>query len=163
MMQSLLAQAPPEVLTAGLHPTFEQIEMYSYHLPHASLANLIDIFLSLSTTDDSMYQLCHLQDLKTLADMTEHIKMPLKSKYTFCCAPINLRQPFVCTMFMKIVRRYSLGELVSFDWLCHQVGWPFAPPVTITDLVQLEAVHDVLDIYLWLSYRFHVRSRKGRD
>lgn len=26
---------------AGLHPTAEQIEMFAYHLPHATLSNLI--------------------------------------------------------------------------------------------------------------------------
>jgi hypothetical protein len=67
--------------------------------------------------------------------------------------------PFVCTMYLKIVRQYSRGELVSFDWLCHQIGWPFSPPDTILDLVHLEAVHDVLDLYMWLSYRFPVSSR----
>ena len=67
--------------------------------------------------------------------------------------------PLVCTMFMKIARQFSNGELVTFDWLCHQIGWPFSPPVTILDLIHLEAVHDVLDLYLWLSYRFKVGGR----
>merc|ERR1719278_1300428 len=49
---------------------------------------------------------------------------------------------------------FSRGELLTFDWLCHQIGWPFSPPDTILDLVHLEAVHDVFDLYLWLSYRF---------
>ncbi len=79
------------------------------------------------------------------------------SRHTFCCAPINRRMPFVTTMFLKIVRQFSLGEVLTFDWLCHQVGWPFSPPDTIIDLVHLEAVHDVFDLYLWLSYRFPVR------
>ena len=48
LMQDLLSQTPPEILQAGLHPTFDQIEMYAYHLPHAGLSNLIDIFVSLS-------------------------------------------------------------------------------------------------------------------
>ena len=61
---------------------------------------------------------------------------------------------------MKIVRQYSHGELVTFDWLCHQLGWPFSPPDTILDLVHLEAVHDVFDLYLWLSYRFAVGGLK---
>ena len=86
--------------------------------------------------------------------MIEHIKLPLKAKYTFCCAPINRRMPFVCTMFLKIARQFSRGELLTFDWMCHQVGWPFSPPDTILDLIHLEAVHDVFDVYLWLSYRF---------
>ncbi len=37
-----------------------------------------------------------------------------------------------------------------------KVGWPFSPPDTILDLVHLESVHDVFDLYLWLSYRFQV-------
>ena len=77
-------------------------------------------------------------------------------RYTFCCAPINRRMPFVVTMYLKIVRQFSRGELITFDWLCHQVGWPFSPPDTILDLIQLEAVHDVFDLYLWLYYRFPV-------
>ena len=60
-----------------------QIETYAYHLPHASLANLVDIFISLSVLDDSLYNLCHLDDFKFLADMIEHIKLPLKAKFVF--------------------------------------------------------------------------------
>ncbi len=77
-------------------------------------------------------------------------------RYQFCCAPINRRMPFVCSMFLKIARQFSRGEMLTFDWLCHQVGWPFAPPDTILDLVHMEAVHDVFDLFLWLSYRFPV-------
>lgn len=62
---------------------FLQIETYAYHLPHASLANLVDIFISLSVLDDSLYNLCHLDDFKFLADMIEHIKLPLKAKLVF--------------------------------------------------------------------------------
>lgn len=153
-LQDLLKQEPDEILHAGLHPTFDQIEMYAYHLPNATMANLIDIFISLSTLDDSMYTLCQMSELKFLADTIEHIKMPLKAKYTFCCAPINQRMPFVCAMFLKMARQFSKGEVLSFDWLCTQVGWPFSPAETILDLVHLEAVHDVFDLYLWLSYRF---------
>ena len=153
-LQELLRQTPEEILQAGLHPTFDQLQLYAYHLPKATLANLVDIFISLSTLDDSLYTLCHLDDFKFLADMIEHIRLPLKAKYTFCCAPINRKMPFVCTMFLKMSRQYSRGELISFDWLCNQIGWPFSPPETILDLVHLEAVHDVFDLYLWLSYRF---------
>jgi len=153
-LTQLLGQTPDEILQAGLHPTFDQLELYAYHLPKASLSNLVDIFISLSTLDDSLYTLCHLDDFKFLADMIEHIKLPLKAKYTFCCAPINRKMPLVCTMFLKMARQYSKGELVNFDWLCSQLGWPFSPPETILDLVHLEAVHDSFDLFLWLSYRF---------
>jgi len=153
-LKDLLSQTPDDILQAGLHPTFDQLEMYAYHLPAESLTNLINIFISLSTLDDSLYTLCHLDDFKFLADMIEHIKLPLKAKYVFCCAPINRKMPFVNSMFLKMVRQYSKGDLISFDWLCSQIGWPFSPPDTIEGLMHLEAVHDVFDTYLWLSYRF---------
>jgi len=153
-LKNLLSQTPDEILQAGLHPTYDQLELYSYHLPAATLSNLVDIFISLSTLDDSLYTLCHLEDFKFIANMIEHIRLPLKAKYTFCCAPLNRKMAFVNTMFLKITRQFSVGELISFDWLCTQVGWPFSHPETILDLMHLEAVHDVFDIYLWLSYRF---------
>ena len=79
-MKSVLAQTPDEILQAGLHPTYEQIEMYAYHLPHATLSNLIDIFISMASVDDNLYSLCKLDDLKFLADMLEQVRLPLKAK-----------------------------------------------------------------------------------
>jgi len=155
LMHSLLSQTPPEILQAGLHPTFDQIEMYAYHLPHAGLSNLIDIFVSLSKLNDDLYSLNNLDDFKFLAEVIEHIPLTLRTRYQFCCAPINRRMPLVCTMFLKIARRFSRGELLTYDWLCHQIGFhDVSVPLSILDLIHMEAVHDVFDLYLWLSYRF---------
>nr|CAG4640662.1 EOG090X01V1 [Eulimnadia texana] len=153
-LKKLLSQQPEPILQAGLHPTADQIELYAYHLPNATLSNLIDIFVSLSTVDDNMYFMCNIEDFKFLADMIQHVPLPLRARYVFCCAPINRKVPFVCTMFLKMARQYSRNETLTFDWLCRQIGWPFASPKTLLDLVHLEAVFDVLDLYLWLSYRF---------
>ena len=79
-MKSLLSQKPEEILQAGLHPTYDQLQLYANHLPHATLANLVDIFISLSSLDDTMYNLCHMDNFKFLADMIQHIKIPLKAK-----------------------------------------------------------------------------------
>lgn len=57
-------------------------------------------------------------------------------------------------MQFQFARQYSRNDTVTFNWLCSQVGWPFSIPKTILDLVHLEAVFDVLDLYLWFSYRF---------
>lgn len=114
----------------------------------------MDIFVSLSTVDDSLYFMCNIEDFKFLAEMIQHVPLPLRARYVFCCAPINRRMPFVCSMFLKYARQYSRNEPMTFDWLMGHCGWPFALPKTIIDLVHLEAVFDVMDLYLWLSYRF---------
>ncbi|KAJ8959995.1 hypothetical protein NQ318_009431, partial [Aromia moschata] len=153
-LKNLLSSDPEPITQAGLHPTADQIELYAYHLPNSTLSNLMDIFVSLSTVDDSLYFMCNIDDFKFLADMTQHVPLPLRARYVFCCAPINKKMPFVCTMFLKFARQYSKNEPITFDWLCRNIGWPLQPPKTIIDLVHLEAVFDVLDLYLWLSYRF---------
>lgn len=153
-LKNILGQTPDPLTQAGLHPTADMIELYAYHLPNATLSNLMEIFVSLSTVDDSLYFMCNTEDFKFLAETIQHVPLPLRARYIFCCAPINRQMPFVCSMFLKYARRYSKNEPVTFHWLCNQCGWPFQLPRTIIDLVHLEAVFDVLDLYLWLSYRF---------
>ncbi|KAJ3593433.1 hypothetical protein NHX12_005768 [Muraenolepis orangiensis] len=149
ILKDILSHMVEPIQTAGLHPTADQIEMFAYHLPDATLSNLIDIFVSLSRVD-GMYFVCNIDDFKFLADMIQHIPLNLRSRYVFCTAPINKKQPFVCTSFLK----FSREEPLTFQWICRHTSWPLSPPQNIKDLVHLEAVHDVLDLYLWLSYRF---------
>ncbi|CAN9506974.1 unnamed protein product [Ophioblennius macclurei] len=153
VLKEILSHSVDPIETAGLHPTAEQIEMFAYHLPDATLSNLVDIFVSLSQVD-GLYFVCNIDDFKFLADMIQHIPLNLRSRYVFCTAPINKKQPFVCTSFLKFARQFSRDEPLTFDWVCRHVSWPLSPPKNIKDLVHLEAVHDVLDLYLWLSYRF---------
>ncbi|KAG7236004.1 hypothetical protein INR49_001402 [Caranx melampygus] len=153
VLKEILSQLVEPIETAGLHPTAEQIEMFAYHLPEATLSNLVDIFVSLSQVD-GLYFVCNIDDFKFLADMIQHIPLNLRSRYVFCTAPINKKQPFVCTSFLKFARQFSRDEPLTFDWVCRHISWPLAQPKNIKDLVHLEAVHDVLDLYLWLSYRF---------
>ncbi|CAL8353205.1 unnamed protein product [Merluccius merluccius] len=153
ILKGILSCTVEPIQTAGLHPTAEQIEMFAYHLPDATLSNLIDIFVSLSRVD-GLYFVCNIDDFKFLADMIQHIPLNLRSRYVFCTAPINKKQPFVCTSFLKFARQFSRDEPLTFDWVCRHISWPLPPPKNIKDLVHLEAAHDVLDLYLWLSYRF---------
>ncbi|XP_047363654.1 ATP-dependent RNA helicase SUV3 homolog, mitochondrial isoform X1 [Vespa velutina] len=153
-LKNLLSQQPETITQAGLHPTSDQIELYAYHLPNTPLSNLVDIFITLSIVDDSLYFMCNTEDFKFLADMIQHVPLPLRARYVFCCAPINKKLPFSCAMFLKFARQYSKNDKITFNWLCKHIGWPFSTPKSILDLVHLEAVFDVMDLYLWLSYRF---------
>ena len=41
ILKEILAESVDAIEMAGLHPTAEQIELFAYHLPDASLSNLI--------------------------------------------------------------------------------------------------------------------------
>lgn len=153
-LKNLLSQSPEPLNQAGLHPTADQIELYAYHLPKAPLSNLMDIFVSLCTVNNEMYFMCQIDDFKFLADMIEHVPLPLRARYAFCCAPINRKMSFVCSMFLKFTRQYCKNEPITFHWLSTNVGWPIKTPKNLIELAHAESVFDVLDLYLWLSYRF---------
>lgn len=139
---------------AGLHPTAEQIELFAFHLPHLSLCNLIDLFIDLCEFDSSAYFICDMENFKVLANTIQHINIPLRSRFTFCCAPVNIKFPFTVAMFTKFVRQFSVSEPVTCDWLKRQISWPCRQPKNLEELNHLETVFDVLELYLWLSYRF---------
>lgn len=73
---------------------------------HLSPYILQDIFVSLSQVD-GLYFVCNIDDFKFLADMIQHIPLNLRSRYVFCTAPINKKQPFVCTSFLKVSLKCS--------------------------------------------------------
>ncbi|XP_007961420.2 ATP-dependent RNA helicase SUPV3L1, mitochondrial [Chlorocebus sabaeus] len=153
LLKEILKRPVDPITAAGLHPTAEQIEMFAYHLPDTTLSNLIDIFVDFSQVD-GQYFVCNMDDFKFSAELIQHIPLSLRVRYIFCTAPINKKQPFVCSSLLQFARQYSRNEPLTFAWLRRYIKWPLLPPRNIKELMDLEAVHDVLDLYLWLSYRF---------
>jgi ATP-dependent RNA helicase SUPV3L1/SUV3 len=145
-----------QIKQAGLHPTSEQIEMFSYHLPNYSLPRLLDIFISLSKLDDSKYFMCMFNDIKYFAQLINHIdNIPIRVRYQFVCAPINRKNTLLTSIFVKLVRLYSLNEPITAQVLSGLIGWPPQKMATsLSDLTHFESIFDILDLYLWLSIRF---------
>ncbi|XP_067943763.1 ATP-dependent RNA helicase SUPV3L1, mitochondrial-like isoform X2 [Watersipora subatra] len=154
MLHELLQQPLAPIEQAGIHPTADQVELFGYYLPNATLSDLIDIFTTVMTIDNEKYFLCQMDQFKKIAEVIEHVPIPLRSRYIFCCAPIPLQSAFVTTTLLKFVRRFSTGQALTIQWLKEQIEWPLNKPVSVNDLTHLEAVHDTLDLYNWLSYRF---------
>ena len=150
----ILKQPLEKTEKAGLHPTADQIELFAYHLPDHSLSNLLKIFMSICKIDDGQYFLCNFDDIISLAEMIDHIPIKLRAKYTFATAPISLKQPFVCSCFVRFVRSYSNNEVITEEYLKKLLDWPFKIPNNLNEVTHLENVYDVLDLYLWLGHRF---------
>lgn len=154
ILKEILNQPLEKTSRAGLHPTAEQIELFAYHLPNHSLSDLIKIFMSICRIDSGQYFLCNFGEIAYLAEMIDHIPINLRSKYTFATSPINRKQTFVCSCFVKFVRYYSNNEVVTDEILKKMIEWPFKIPQNVNEVAHLETVYDVLDLYLWLAYRF---------
>lgn len=154
MLKHILKQPLDKTTAAGLHPTAEQIELFGFHLPGYSLVDLLRVFISICSIDDGQYFLCNFTDVQYLASLIDHIPLKLKAKYTFATSPISEKQTFACACFVKFVRWYSNNEAVTVDTLRTMLGWPLRVPGNLSEVFHLESVYDVLDLYLWLGYRF---------
>ncbi len=153
-LKHILSQPLEKIQKAGLHPTADQIELFAYHLPDQPLSSLINIFMTICKIDSGQYFLCNFEDVKALAELIDHIPIKLKAKYTFATSPINRKEAFLVTCFVKFVRFYSNNEPVTIEALKKIVDFPFSMPKNIADVRHLEVMYDALDLYLWLSYRF---------
>jgi ATP-dependent RNA helicase SUPV3L1/SUV3 len=85
-LKTLLDSLPEPITQAGLHPTAEQIELYAYHLPNSTLSNLMDIFVNLSTVDDSLYFMCNVEDFKFFSrhDSTRSATFTRSLRFLLC-------------------------------------------------------------------------------
>uniref|UniRef100_A0A914V392 ATP-dependent RNA helicase SUV3 homolog, mitochondrial n=1 Tax=Plectus sambesii TaxID=2011161 RepID=A0A914V392_9BILA len=153
-LKEILERPVEAIQTVGIAPSFEQLEMFAYHLPNASLSNLLDIFASLCSIDSTKFFMCTIEQTKALADLIEHVKLPLKVRYTFCLAPVTYDSPIIAANFVKFARKFSTGQPLTFSWLNDNLGWPPKTPETLSELIALEQTYEVLDIYLWLGIRF---------
>jgi hypothetical protein len=111
--------------------------------------------MTICRIDSGQYFLCNFEDIKSLAELIDHIPVKLKSKYIFATSPINRKEPYLLACFVKFVRSYSNNEPVTVEMVKKMVEWPFQMPKTLSQIKHLEIVYDVFDLYLWLSNRFH--------
>ncbi|WKX96045.1 hypothetical protein Q1695_012480 [Nippostrongylus brasiliensis] len=153
-LKEILSQPVEPIETVGIAPTFEQIETFSFHLPQASFVHLLDLFVSVCSISDQFF-ICTVDQMRTLADLIDYIPLPLKVRYTFCISPINVESKLTAAAFVKMVRRFSSGQCLTYDWMMDMLNWDaIGQPENLQQLEHLEKVYEVLDTYLWLSLRF---------
>ena len=84
-LKDILSHSVESIEAAGLHPTAEQIELFAYHLPEATLSNLIV----------SKTQIIYKPHLFTIYHLTLFKKNPTKLFVSFvsdvlCCSLVPL-------------------------------------------------------------------------
>ncbi|PAV89318.1 hypothetical protein WR25_05563 isoform B [Diploscapter pachys] len=152
-LKEILAEPIQPIKAAGLAPTFDQIETFSFHLPQASFVRLLDMFMAVCSLSDHFF-ICTVQEMRALAEMIEPINLPLKVRYTFCVSPLNIDHKLTATAFVRMARRFSTGSPLTYDWLESVLQMNESPPKTFEQLAELERYYEVMEEYLWLSLRF---------
>uniref|UniRef100_A0A2K6VUE1 RNA helicase n=1 Tax=Onchocerca volvulus TaxID=6282 RepID=A0A2K6VUE1_ONCVO len=155
LLEAFMKEPIKPIETAGIAPTSEQLETFSYHLPHASFLNIIDMFISISSLS-KRFHLCDIEQFRKLAELIDDIPLSMKVKYVFCTAPIDMEvdNGVARTCFVRIARRFAEGEAINYNWFCEIIQWPFPKPTNVTMLLDMCKLYNLIDLYLWLSYKF---------
>uniref|UniRef100_A0A0K0DVZ8 RNA helicase n=1 Tax=Strongyloides stercoralis TaxID=6248 RepID=A0A0K0DVZ8_STRER len=153
LLKAILEKPVEPIDKAGIAPNYEQIETFSYHLPNATLVNILDIFKSICSINDTFF-LCNFDQVRDLAVLINSINMPMNIKYTFCLAPIKPDNTFLSMSFLKIARRFSTDQTISYQWFCDLIKYPFKQIKTENDLITFGNVYELIVFYLWMSYHY---------
>ncbi|KAJ3118379.1 RNA helicase [Phlyctochytrium bullatum] len=148
--QVMKMDSPPMLQSAGLYPQLAQIEAFAAELPNDSLSNLLDKFESLARLDGD-YFLCNLQAQKRIAELIEPLSLTLRDRYTLVSAPANVDDANMASVMLKFARDLAEGNEC---FVRDVVTLPTSPPSSSESLRDLENMHKVLVLYLWLTYRF---------
>ncbi|KDO33606.1 hypothetical protein SPRG_22092 [Saprolegnia parasitica CBS 223.65] len=148
-VQGAYHEAPSALTAAGLFPTSEQMVEFAKQMPETTdLGQLLDKYVSLARLDGA-YFMCKFADIKQAAALLVDFKMDLQERFTFCMAPVNLRNPLSRKIFTDYAMAHSEGREVPLD-----IFLPRFAPKNELALRDVEIKAKIIDVYLWLSYRF---------
>jgi len=151
VLHSLVSAPTQDIKAAGLAPSMEQIEMLSEQLLDASLLKLYEVFESVVQLDGANYFMCDLEFKKKIAHKLRGIALSITEQYVFSTAPISTKTIELAVKFAQ----YVSDEMALTSSTLRKINkWPPKKPRSLEHLQNLEALHEGLDLYLWLSYRF---------
>lgn len=144
----------------------------SSSLPDIKLGEILDIYEEIANLS-GLFFLCSSDDHKRLAQAIDHLELSLREKYTFVLAPVNSTDPAALHFLSRFASLFSKGFDVPAPTMANMAAVVANPPNESrassykapapransfrkehVPLRQWEQMYKILDIYLWLSYRF---------
>ena len=112
------------------------------------LAALLERFVELAQMD-GRYFLCVHDDMAIVANWLHSIPLSLSDTFIFANAPVNTRDHLAMNMLYQFAASYASMKPVALN-----VRLMRSQPRDVQELSELCSKHNVLDLYLWLSFRF---------
>ncbi|XP_058106190.1 ATP-dependent RNA helicase SUV3, mitochondrial isoform X6 [Magnolia sinica] len=128
LLHSSLESPSPVLERAGLFPTFDLLSLYSRLHPTYSFHNILKV-----------------------AAVIDELPLVLRDKYLFCMSPVDMNDDISTQGLIQFAESYSKKGIVRLKEI-------FTPetlqvPKSQDELKELESVHKVLELYVWLSFR----------
>ncbi|KAL5349302.1 RNA helicase [Pseudogymnoascus australis] len=142
--------------TAGIFPPSTILQKFAAYFPKGTPLSYIMLRLNELATLNPMFTLCDYNEQLLLADMIEPFNLTLQDQLVFIAAPANVKrreQRPIIEALAAIIANRSSTDLLEIPALDIELL-----DETRTEgkeyLSRLEALHQGITLYLWLSYRF---------
>ncbi|GAU18871.1 hypothetical protein TSUD_228610, partial [Trifolium subterraneum] len=128
LLHSALDSPSPILERAGLLPSYDLLYMYSRLHPQIGFYQVMKV-----------------------AAVIDEFPLELRDKYLFCISPVDMDDEISSQGLTQFAENYAKKGLVRLREI-------FTPgtlrvPKTPSALKELESIHKVLDLYVWLSFR----------
>lgn len=119
--------------------------------PRSNLTTLLEIFAATADVRGSEhFFICNIEETLAQARIVDGIPLlSLQDKYQFCTAPTHVENEECVKAFRHFAVEYALGNSVNLD-----IELPVYPPRNVMQLLDLETKHNIIDLYIWLCWRF---------
>ncbi|XP_051178349.1 ATP-dependent RNA helicase SUV3, mitochondrial [Lolium perenne] len=151
LLHSSLKSPSPIIERAGLFPTFDLLSVYSRLQGTVFLHPILERFLEKAKLSPD-YFIADCEDMLKVAVIVDELPLGLYDKYLFCQSPVDVNDDISTQGLTQFAENYAKKGIVRLKEI-------FTPgtlrvPKTHNQLKELESVHKVLELYVWLSYRF---------
>ncbi|GLT78570.1 hypothetical protein SLA2020_501000 [Shorea laevis] len=135
----------------GLLPSFDLLYMYSRLHPNSGFYQILEHFLENAKLSEN-YFISNCEDILKVAALVDQLPLGLHEKYLFCLSPVVMDDEISAQGLTPFAENYAKKGIVRLQ----EIFTPGAlrVPKTHGKMKELESIHQVLDLYIWLSFRF---------
>lgn len=150
LLHSSLNAPSPCLEAAGLFPSFDLLALYSRLHPNCTFYSVLEHFVE-NAKLSSNYFISNCEAILKVAEVIEDLPLGLQERYLFCISPVEMDDGISAQGLIQFAEEYAKKGLVNLK----KVFTPatFCVPKTQNDLKELESIHKVLGLYIWLSFR----------
>ncbi|XP_042059770.1 ATP-dependent RNA helicase SUV3, mitochondrial-like [Salvia splendens] len=149
LLHSSLSSPSPTLEQAGLFPSFDLIVMFSRLHPTYGLRQILEHFVEHAKLSDN-YFITNCEEMLKVAAVIDELPLTLSDKYLFVMSPVDMEDDISSQGLTQFATSYCTNHIVRLKEI-------FTPgtlkiPKSHKQLKELESIHKVLDLYVWLSF-----------
>ncbi|PKA61403.1 antiviral helicase SKI2 [Apostasia shenzhenica] len=150
LLHSSLESSSPDLEQAGLFPTFDLLSLYSRHHSTSNFYLVLEQFLEKAKLSPD-YFIADCDHVLKVGAIVDKLPLGLREKYLFCISPVDIDDDISAQGLIQFAENYAKKGLVRL----HEIFTPETVVLPKSDgsLKELESIHKVLDLYVWLSFR----------